>query len=223
MDYAVNVIQFPAHLTKAKSRAKPGHEIKYYTEKQIKALRRVCKDASFLARSVNQVTGVREWIVVDVLTSTGMRVSECADLRCGDLRTAYGDSELVIRNGKGRKSRIVQIPESLKIHLKSYLRWKVDKGEPIDTNDYLFLGQRGAMTDQAIQQIVKKYLKLLGIYENGKSVHALRHSYAVEYYRKTKDLRGLQKQLGHVSIQNTQIYADVSKEDIQENIKGLWG
>lgn len=99
----------------------------------------------------------------------------------------------------------------------------MERGEPISQDDFLFIGQRGAMTSQAIQQIVKKYLKSLGIYEGGKSIHALRHSYVVEYYRRTKDLRGLQKQFGHSSIQNTQIYVDVCKEDIQMNIKGLWG
>ncbi|MCF7944429.1 MAG: tyrosine-type recombinase/integrase [Spirochaetia bacterium] len=217
------IIEFPAHTIKSSPRNSASREIKYFTELQIKALRRVTKDASDLARNKGQVTGIREWIIVDVLTCTGIRVAECADLRCGDLHTAYGESELVIKNGKGNKPRTVQIPESLKKHMKSYLKWKKTKGESITNNSYLFKGQRGQMTVQAIQQIVKKYLKKIDLYENGKSVHALRHSYAVEYYRKTKDLRGLQKQLGHSSIQNTQIYADVSKEDIQKNIKGLWG
>ena len=75
---------------------------------------------------------------------------------------------------------------------------------------------------QAIQQVVKKYLKVLGLYESGKSVHALRHSYAVHLYRRSRDLRAIQKQLGHASIQTTQIYTDVSKEDIQSRIKGFW-
>jgi integrase/recombinase XerD len=75
----------------------------------------------------------------------------------------------------------------------------------------------------AVQQLTKKYLKALGLYESEKSVHALRHSYAVEFYRQEKDLRALQKQLGHSSVQTTQIYADVTIQDIQAQIKGLWG
>ena len=78
------------------------------------------------------------------------------------------------------------------------------------------------MTVQAIQQIVKKYLKAIGLYEPGKAAHALRHSYAVALYRRKRDLRAVQKQLGHASIQTTQIYADVTREDIQEQIKGIW-
>ena len=127
-----------------------------------------------------------------------------------------------MREGKGSVSGHVEIPDSLKKHLKHFLEWKDDRREPIDKDDHLFIGQRGPWTDQAIQQIVKKYLKALGLYESGKSVHALRHSYAVQLYAKEKDLRAVQKQLRHVSIQSTMVYADVSKEEIQGQIKGLW-
>ena len=76
---------------------------------------------------------------------------------------------------------------------------------------------------EAGQQIVKKYLKALGLYESGKSVHALRHSYAVQLYAQEKDLRTVQKQLRHRSIKNTQIYADVSNEAIKAQVRRLWG
>lgn len=114
------------------------------------------------------------------------------------------------------------INESLKKHLKSFLRWKVERNEKAGEDNSLFVGQRGPWTAQAIQQIVKKYLKDLKLYEKGKSVHALRHSYAVELYSRGKDLRAVQKQLRHVSIQSTLVYADVTDETIGEQIKGLW-
>ena len=113
--------------------------------------------------------------------------------------------------------------DALKKHLKQFLAWKQSRGEPTTPDDHLFVGQRGPWTAQAIQQLVKKHLKALGLYESEKSVHALRHSYAVEFYRQEKDLRALQKQLGHSSVQTTQIYADVTTDDIQQQIKGLWG
>ena len=148
---------------------------------------------------------------------------EAANVRCGDLRASYGESALFVRDGKGAKSRTVQIPDSMKRHLKQFIAWKASRGESTGPDDYLFLGQRGPWTAQAIQFLVKKYLKALGFYENEKSVHALRHSYAVEFYRQEKDLRALQKQLGHSSVQTTQIYADVTVQDIQKQIRGLWG
>jgi integrase/recombinase XerD len=69
---------------------------------------------------------------------------------------------------------------------------------------------------------VKKYLRQLGLYQSGKIAHSLRHSYAVELYRQWRDLRAVQKQLGHASVQTTQKYADVLTEDIQDYLKGLW-
>ena len=221
------ILQFPQQpVSKAKSartkKIKPAPEFPYFNKNQVQLIRRTVRDKAILDSQKGSITAIREWMVIDVLTSTGIRVAECADLRCGDIKSSYGQSELYIRNGKGAKARSVQITGQLKTHLNNYLKWKTDRNESSGYDDHLFQGQRGPVTSQGIQLIVKKYLKQLGLYETGKSVHALRHSYATEYYHNTRDLRGLQKQLGHSSIQTTQIYADVSKEDIQENLKGLW-
>jgi site-specific recombinase XerD len=222
------VVQFPG--SQQKSRREPSRKavtnvdgIKYYTDQQIKLLRRTVRDQAVLDIERGQVTAAREWMAIDLLTSSGLRVSEGANVRCGDVKAGYGESALFVRDGKGAKSRTVQIPDSLKKHLKQFVLWKAGKGEPTGSDDYLFMGQRGPWTAQAIQFLVKKHLKALGLYENEKSVHALRHSYAVEFYRQERDLRALQKQLGHSSVQTTQIYADVSVQDIQKQIRGLWG
>jgi len=197
--------------------------IKYFTQQQIKLLRRTVRDQAVLDQAHGLVTGLREWMAIDLITSTGVRVSEAANVRCGDLKVGYGESALFVRNGKGFKSRTVQIPDSLKKHMKQFITWKANRGEPTGDDDHLFIGQRGPWTAQAVQQLVKKYLRVLGLYENEKSVHSLRHSYAVELYKQQKDLRAVQKQLGHASIQTTQIYADVTVEDIQGQIRNLWG
>jgi integrase/recombinase XerD len=197
-------------------------EIKFFTEPQIRAIRRAASDAAIVDSEKGNLTGVREWMVIDLLTSSGVRVSECADLRVGDVG-GHGSSTIFIRNGKGSKSRTVMIPESLKKHLRAFIGWKMDHKEPVGPDDALLLGQRGPMTAQAIQQIVKGYLKRLGFYEKGKAVHALRHSYAVAVYRREHDLRAVQKQLGHASIQTTTIYADTLQDDVARQVKGLWG
>ena len=224
---AGKVVQFPG------TRQNPGRDrsrqitnidgIKYFTEQQIKLLRRTVRDKAVLDQGRGQVTAVREWAAIDLLTSSGLRVAETANVRCGDIKAGYGECALFVRDGKGAKSRTVQIPDSLKKHLKQFITWKQIRREPNGPDDYLFIGQRGPWTAQAIQFLVKKHLKALGLYENEKSVHALRHSYAVEFYRQEKDLRALQKQLGHSSVQTTQIYADVTVQDIQKQIRGLWG
>lgn len=223
METACQIIQFPGRIS-AKGRARERQiknvdGIKYLIEPQVKAVRRMVRDRA----ATGKMTAIREWMAIDLLTSSGLRVSECANVRCGDVKAGYGESAIFVRDGKGAKSRTVEIPESLKKHLKSFLKWKEDRGEATGPDDPLFIGQRGQWTGQAIEQIVKKYFRLLGIYEPGKSAHALRHSYSIEYYRQSgHDLRGLQKQLGHSSIQTTQIYADVLREDIQANVKNLW-
>jgi len=220
-------IQFPGNQEKVSTKASRQIQnvdgIKYYTDQQIKLLRRTVRDRAALDIERGQVTAIREWMAIDLVTSSGLRVSEAANVRCGDIKAGYGESALFVRDGKGAKSRTVQIPDALKRHLKQFIVWKASRGEPTGPDDYLFIGQRGPWTAQAIQFLVKKYLKALGLYENEKSVHALRHSYAVEFYRQEKDLRALQKQLGHSSVQTTQIYADVTVQDIQKQIRGLWG
>jgi len=57
-------------------------------------------------------------MAVVLLTSTGLRVSEAANVRCGDLKTGYGESALFVRDGKDSKSRTLQIPNSLKRHVQ---------------------------------------------------------------------------------------------------------
>ncbi|RZB34868.1 MAG: integrase/recombinase XerD [Desulfobacteraceae bacterium Eth-SRB1] len=220
MNQAARIIAFPTKAkAKKQSRIKNIDGVKYFSSKQVKLLRRTVKDQA----ATGKMTAVREWMVIDLLTSTGLRVSEAADLRCGDLKLGYGDSRVFVRDGKGSISGHVIIPDSLKKHLKSYLKWKQEQGELTGKDDHLFIGQRGAITSQAIQQIVKKYLKQINIYESGKSVHALRHSYAMELYKREKDLRAVQKQLRHVSIQSTLVYADTTNEELASQVKGLWG
>ncbi len=196
--------------------------IKYFTQEQIRLFRRTVRDQAIVSISKGNVTGVREWAVVDLLTSSGLRVGEASNLRCADVKTAYGECSVFVRDGKNGKSRTVQIPNSLKRHLKSFINWKKLQGEATGPDDFLFIGQRGPWSSQGIQQIVKKYLKRLDIYECGKNVHSLRHSYATELYRREKDIRVVQRQLGHASIQTTMIYAGVHVEDVQRQLKGLW-
>jgi site-specific recombinase XerD len=227
LEQTAKVISFPSEQSVKRTRKSGGRirsvdGIKYFNEKQIKMIRRAVRDQAEIDIKKGQVTAIREWMVIDLLTCTGLRVSEAANLCCGDLKIGYADSKIFIREGKGHVSGHVVINEAVKKHLKAFVGWKQQQGEQIEEDDYLFVGQRGQWTSQAIQQIVKKYLKKLDLYEKGKSVHALRHSYAVELYSKDKDLRAVQKQLRHVSIQSTLVYADVTDESIGNQIKGLW-
>jgi len=224
-DQSATVIQFPTKpqpRSKRKERIKNIDGVKYFSPNQIKLLRRTVRDQAEIDSKKGNVTGIKEWMIIDLLTSTGVRVSESANLRVMDLRLGFGESSIFVRKGKGDISGHVVINESLKKHLRGFMGWKNSQGEPTGEEDHLFIGQRGPWKNQGIQQIVKKYLKKLNLYQKGKSVHALRHSYAVELYSKERDLRTVQKQMRHRSLQSTLIYADVTNEMIQSQVKGLW-
>ena len=192
---------------------------RYFTEKQVKLIRRTARDAARLGK----LKDTRNWMLVDLLTSSGLREAEAADVRVGDLKVGYDEAAIFVRSGKGNRTRLVMIPASLKTHVKSFLRWKSERGEPVGQDDHLFFGQRGPWTAAAVSQAVRRVLETCGLYERGRCVHALRHSYAVALYRRERDLRAVQKQLGHASVTTTQIYADVLDEDIRSQLEGLWG
>jgi len=221
MNKADKVIPFPRK--KEPKRKKVNLDaVKYFDARQIKALRKAARSDAELALQKDQCTAIRSWAVIDLLTCTGLRVSEASNLCCGDLKLEYGQSEVYVRDGKGGVSGSVQIPSSLKKHLKAFLRWKSGRGEATEKDDFLFIGQRGKWTSQAIQQIVKLYLKQLGFYEERKSVHAIRHSYGYALYRKERDIKCVQRQLRHVSLASTAIYTHLTKEEIGDQVKGLW-
>jgi integrase/recombinase XerD len=211
--------QAPANRT----RRPTEHRVKYFRAAEIKLLRKAARDAAELARAKKNKTGIIEWMAIDLLTSSGVRAFECANLRVGDCLVGYGKKALFVREGKWGKSRTVQIPDGLRDHIKRFITWKGERREPCGEDDHLFVGKAGPWTRQAVQGVVKKFLRRLGLYEKGKSVHSLRHSYATELYRRERDLRAVQLQLGHASTSTTIIYADVLEEDLDRQIKNLWG
>ena len=139
------------------------HRIKYFTKPEINLLRRTVKNQAQLHLQKGNVTGVREWAAIDILTSAGLRVSEVANLRCGDCLVGNRKSALHVRPSKWGKTRTVQIPKALKLHLKRYLTWKREQGESTGPDAHLFQGQRGPWAATAVSQLAKKWLRHLGV------------------------------------------------------------
>ena len=188
-------------------------EIRYLTAEELARLRRHAEARALQARERGTVGPVRAWALLDTLLSSGLRASEIAALRVGDCLLGYGQASLVVRQGKGSKTREVFIAQELKAHLKAFLTWKRANGEEVSGETPVFMGQRGPLTRNGVWRVVKGLMKAVGL-DPRYATHSCRHTYATHLYRASGgDLEVVQEQLGHASIKTTTLYAKVTKED----------
>ncbi len=188
-------------------------EIRYLTAEELIRLRRHAEARGLQARERGTLGAVRAWALLDTLLSSGLRASEVAALRVEDCLLGYGQASLLIRSGKGGKSREVFIPQELKAHLKAFLTWRKANGEEVSGDAPVFVGQRGPLTRNGVWRVAKGLMAAVGL-DRRYATHSCRHTYATHLYRACGgDLEVVQEQLGHASIKTTTIYAKVTKED----------
>lgn len=163
---------------------------------------------------------VRDAAIVEVLLGTGLRVSEVCDLVVGDLFLDAGN--LLVRRGKGNKARLVVIPRGLADYVAGFIERKAEVGEDVAADAALFVSQRGGpLSRSGVHRIWKAALEAAGLPTTW-GVHATRHSYATELYRRTRDLRLTQRQLGHSSPVVTQVYASLVDDDVRRGVELVW-
>ncbi|MFC1555288.1 tyrosine-type recombinase/integrase [candidate division KSB1 bacterium] len=184
---------------------------KYLNEEEVKRLTKVCSDASDLAERRGYWIAVRDWMIIDLTLNTGLRVQEVSDLKVSNLFLNYNESSLVVESGKGGKRRVVRFGPKTKTHLKKYL----ESQEP--SSQFLFCSSRGEkLTRSALQKIFKKWAKRAEL-PSHHSFHSMRHYHACHLYKISKNnLRLVQQQLGHASVNTTTVYAQVMDEDAEE-------
>jgi integrase/recombinase XerD len=145
--------------------------------------------------------GSRDRAILELLYATGIRVSECCQLKISDVDDAF-----VKVHGKGRKDRIIPIGKSALEAIDHYLVHFYQKG----TSDCLFISRSGKPIDrQTVWQRVKFYAKKAGI-EKTISPHTLRHSFATHLLENGADLRLIQEMLGHEDVATTDRYTHIS-------------
>jgi len=149
---------------------------------------------------------LRDRAILELLYSSGLRVSEVEGLNTDDLNIRDG---LVKVRGKGRKERIVPVGgkaiDALRTYLIERLLFKKKKGIPA-ADPALFLNKNGQrLTDRQIRRIVVKYARLTGI-DGQIGPHTLRHTFATHLLIGGADLRVIQELLGHSSLSTTQKY-----------------
>ena len=154
--------------------------------------------------------GLRDRCMLELMYSSGLRVSELVGLQLNQVNTNLGLVRLV---GKGNKERVVPVGEEALHWLSLYLK----QGRPNLQNakkpaDALFLSSRGVgISRQALWQNIKKHLLKAGI-KTVFSPHSLRHAFATHLLNHGADLRTVQMLLGHSSLSTTQIYTHVAQE-----------
>jgi len=153
------------------------------------------------------VRGVRDKAMLELLYATGLRVSELIALRAKNVNLEDG---FLLCVGKGGKERIVPIGNSAAKAVRRYLEESRDRFIK-ESSEYLFLSQRGnAFTRQGFWKLLKGYAKKAGLVQKI-SPHVLRHSFATHLLERGADLRSVQMMLGHSQITTTQVYTHVSR------------
>ncbi|MDH4231941.1 MAG: tyrosine recombinase XerC [Nitrospirota bacterium] len=145
----------------------------------------------------------RDKAILELLYSSGLRVSEIAELNADDLNTKEG---LVKVRGKGKKERILPIGSKAIGAIKSYM---VEKMLLKKKNRAMFINRSGTrLSDRGVRRIVVKYSRLIGIYGQI-GPHTLRHTFASHLLQAGADLRVIQELLGHSSLSTTQKYTHI--------------
>jgi len=194
----------------------------FLTPSQVLTLKSYCRDRAIEAEASGQKPPVRNWGILHVALDSGLRVSEICDLQVRDVILDADHASVIVRDGKGGKKRGVRIGSALREHLSEYVSWKERVGEATSGRAPLFVSSRGGpLTRTAVYRIFRNHADQVGIPKRF-SIHSCRHTYASLLYKASDfNLRLVQKQLGHRSIQTTQIYADVLSEDAVVAVENL--
>lgn len=156
----------------------------------------------------SEAAAVRDRAMLELFYSSGLRVSELANLRLQQIDLEHGFVRVF---GKGAKERIVPVGGAAGTALTSYLAVGRPHFVKQKTGSAFFLSNRGtAISRKTIWVLVKKYTRAAGITKVVKP-HSLRHSFATHLLGGGADLRAIQEMLGHANIGTTQIYTAVEE------------
>lgn len=164
--------------------------------------------------NIGSFKGLRDRLILELLFSTGLRVSELAHLNVGDINLER--DEIPVR-GKGGKVRVVFLSDSAHQILEAYIKL-------IGGTEELILNKLGGdrLTVRSIERIVAKYAKAAGITKRV-SPHTLRHTFATDLLINGADLRSVQSLLGHANVSTTQIYTHVTDQHLRDIHKAFHG
>ncbi len=193
-------------------------------DRQVKFLTGENVDRLLNAPTLSTIQGKRDKAILEVLFSTGLRVSELTKLDKEKVDLERREFGVV---GKGGRARVVFLSTRAADWLKIYLRAREDHFKP------LFIRHKGSidpttpdekmrLTPRSVQRMVKKYVKKIKLPVEA-TPHVLRHSFATDLLMAGADLRSVQEMLGHKNVSTTQIYTHVTNKqlkDVHESFHG---
>lgn len=159
-----------------------------------------------VSRILDHPMGLRDKAIMELLYSSGCRVSEVVNLYIENIDFQEGAFKIM---GKGGEIEEGLMTPGAARALQAYIE---SRGNP--SQGRVFMGKRGPITDEAVRYRLKKTLKALGL-PDSIYVHQLRHSTATHLYRRTRDLLFVSKVLRHKRVETTQGYADLCRDDLK--------
>ena len=170
---------------------------------------------------ISKDAGLRDKAIMELLFSTGLRVSELCKLNRDQINLERGEFGII---GKGGRARVVFLSDRAKLWLNRYFEKRHDQFKPV------FIRMRGSdkpdleagsggekmrLTSRSVQRIVEKYVHKARLPIKA-TPHALRHSFATDLLSNGADLRSVQELLGHKNVATTQIYTHVTNQQLRE-------
>lgn len=185
------------------------HSLKFLDTSQINRL--------FSQPLISTPNGIRDRVILELLFSTGLRVSELVGLNRDQINLNTREFGVV---GKGGRSRVVFISKQAAAILDKYLKSRMDRFKPLfihysGKKDIVSDDNSVRLTARSVQRLVKKYVAGAKLPVNA-TPHTIRHSMATDLLRSGADLRSVQEILGHKNIATTQIYTHVTDARLRE-------
>ncbi len=161
----------------------------------------------------DDINGMRDKLILDILYQTGIRRSEISSLKEIDIDNQNNTIKVL---GKRNKERLIPISIELKRNLSEYI--SVKKKQNL-SDDFLLLNNKGEkMSEQNLYQIVKKYLSLITSIHK-KSPHIIRHTFATHLLNNGADINAVKDLLGHANLSATQVYTHNTIDKLKKSYK----
>lgn len=166
--------------------------------------------------NLRYITPQRNKTMIHLLLNTGLRLSEMTNLKWNDIDLMTGQVKVV--EGKGLKDRILWLDEET---LTMLGKWKQRQFKEWGRSDLVFTTRTlHSLDGKAVRSMIKTYSDKAGIKKHI-TTHSLRHTFASDLLRDTKNIRIVQKALGHADISSTQIYTHIVDEELEEALKSF--